>query len=96
MTFQVSDKKGNHFLKLLDDDNKPLEPTYSKGGTWLKYFEHSNFLCVRATRAIVNHAPIGEYRLRFFPRKDFKCPCSDYFIETRCHILYNCKRHNKY
>jgi len=31
MTFQALDEKGNHFLKLLDNDNKLLEPTYSKG-----------------------------------------------------------------
>ena len=55
MTFQALDEKGNHFLKLLDNDNKLLEPTYSKDRTWLKYFGHSNFLCVRATRAIVKH-----------------------------------------
>ena len=33
MTFQASDEKDHHFLNLLDDDNKPLEPTYSKDGT---------------------------------------------------------------
>ena len=96
MTFQVLDEKGNHFLELLDNDNKPLEPTYSKGRIWLKYFGHSNSLYARATRAIVNHAPISEYRLRFFPREDFKYLYSDYPIKTRCYILYNCKRYNKY
>ena len=73
-----------------------LEPMYSKGGTWLKYFGHSNSLCVRVTIAIVNHALIDEYRLRFFPQEDFKCLCSNYPIETRCHILHDCKRYNKY
>jgi len=96
MTFQASDKKGNHSLELLNDENKPLEPMYSKGGTWLKYFGHSNSLCARVTRAIVNHALIGKYRLRFFPQEDFKCPCSNYPIETRCHILYDCERYNEY
>ena len=38
-----------------------LKLTYSKGGTWLKYFGYSNLLCARATRATVNHVPIGEY-----------------------------------
>jgi len=79
MTFQASNEKGYHFLDLLDDNNKPLEPTYSKGGMWLKYFGHSNSLCARATRAIVNHTPIGEYP-----------------IEMRWHILFDCKRYNKY
>ena len=37
MTFQASEDKGHNFLDLLDDDNNPLEPTYSKGGIWLKF-----------------------------------------------------------
>jgi len=83
MTFQASEDKGCNFLDLLDDNNNPLEPTYSKGKTWLKYFGHSNLLCARASRANVNHAPIGEYHLRLFPQEEFKCPCSTYPIKTR-------------
>jgi len=51
---------------------------------------------VRATRAIVNHAPIGEYRLRFFPKEEFSCPCGLYPIESRWHLLHECKRFNNY
>ena len=61
MTFQVSDGKGDHFLDLLDDDFNPIEPSYIKGSLWLQSFGHSNSLCAQATRAITNHAPIGEY-----------------------------------
>ena len=96
MTFQAYDKKDHHFLDLLDNNKSSLEPTYSKGRTWLKYFRHSNFLCTRVMRAIVYHTPIGEYQLRFFPKKDFKCPCGEYPIEIRQHILFDCKRYNKY
>ena len=96
MTFQASNEKGHHFLDLLDDNNKPLESTYSKDGMWLKYFGHSNSLCARATRAIVNHTPIGEYHLRFFLKEYFKCLCGEYPIEMRWHILFDCKRYNKY
>jgi len=96
MTFQASDLKGHHFLDLSDEDSNPLEPTYAKGGSWLKYFGHSNSPCTRVTRVIVNHAPIGEYRLRFFPWEDFSCPCRSYSIETRCHILHECRRFNAY
>ena len=67
MSFQVSDDKGQNFLKLLDKDLKLIELSISKNSLWVKYFGHSNYLCARATRAIVNHAPIGEYHLRFFP-----------------------------
>ena len=96
MTFQASDGKGNHFLDLLDDDLNPIEPSYIKGGPWLQSFGHSKSLCAQATRAITNHAPIGEYRLRFLPNMDFSCPCNNYPIESRRHILHECKRFNGY
>ena len=96
MTFQASDRKGNHFLDLLDNDLKAIELSYSKGGPWLQAFGHSNSLCAWAVRAITNHAPIGEYRSCFFPNMDFSCPCNNYPIETRRHILYECQRFNRY
>ena len=96
MTFQASDLKGHQFLELCDEDNNSLEPLYFKSSTWLKYFGHSNSLCARATRAIVNHTSIGEYRSRFLHWEDFSCLCNDYPIKTRHHILYECRRFNKY
>jgi len=96
MTFQASDLKEKQFLDLLNENNNIIEPFYTKGGSWLKIFGHSNSLCVCALRAITNHAPIGKYRLRFFLRKEFKCLCGSYPIETRCYILHKCNRFNKY
>jgi len=96
MMFQASDGRGNHFLELLDDDLNAIEPHQVKGGPWLQLFGHSNSLCARATRAITNHAPIGEYRLRFFLSMDFSCPCNNYPIESRRHILHECRRFNRY
>ena len=96
MTFQASDGKGKNFLELLDDDLNIIEPSYTKGGPWLQLIGHSNSLCARATRAITNHTPIGEYKLRFFPKEEFSCPCNEYPIESRRHILYDCKRFNGY
>ena len=96
MNFQASDKKGHQFLELLNNDNKPLELTYSKGRSWLKYFGYSTLLCMRATRAIVNHAPIGKYWLRFFPWEEFKCLYRTYPIETKHYALFDHKRYNKY
>ena len=81
MIFQALDLKGKHFLDLLDDDNT-IELSYIKDRSWLKHFDHSNLLCARATRAITNHTPIGKYRLRFFPRENFSCPCELYPIES--------------
>ena len=31
-----------------------------------------------------------------FPNEEFVCPCSNYPIKTRQHILYECKRFNNY
>jgi len=94
--FQASNLKGNQFLDLVDDDNNIIEPIYIKGRSWLKVFGHLNSLYTYATRAITNHAPIGKFRLKFFPREEFKCPCNQYPIETRCHILHDCGKFNGY
>jgi len=96
MTFQTSDLKGNNFLDLVNSDDKILEPTYSKDRIWLQYVGYSNSLCARATRAITNHAPIGEYCLCFFPRKEFSCLCGLHPIEMRYYILHKYRRFNKY
>ena len=96
MTFQASDGKGKHFLDLLDDNLNIIEPSYARGSSWLQTFGHSNLLCTRAVRTIINHAPIEEYRLQFFPNIDFACPCNNYSIETRRYILYECRRFNRY
>ena len=96
MIFQALDLKECQFLKLCDEDNNPIELSYVKGGSWLKYFSHSNLLCARATRVITNHAPTGKYKLRFFPWEDFSCLCGNYPIETRCYILHKCRRYNEY
>ena len=96
MVFQTSDDKERHFMELLDEDLKLVEPLTANSSLWLILFGCSNSLCARATRVIVNHAPIGEYRLEFFPREEFKCLCGLYSIETRHHILHDCKRYNSY
>ena len=96
ITFQASDGKERQFLDLLDDNFNVIEPFYAKEGPWLQLFGHSNLLCARTTRAIINHAPIGEYRLRFFLNEEFKCPCGVYPIKSRRHILHECRRFNGY
>ena len=96
MIFQASNRKGRHFLDLVDNNLNIIEPVYTKGGPWLQVFGHSNSLCAHTIRAITNHALIGEYQLRFFSNKDFKYPCSNYPIKSRRHILHECMRFNRY
>ena len=96
MTFQALDQKRRNFLDLVNNDNKILELMYSNGRAWLQYIGHSNILCARVARTITNHAPIGEYWLHFFPKKEFSCLCGLYPIKMRHHILYKFRRFNKY
>jgi len=84
--------QGCHFLTLRGKNYKPLQPSYSKGGSWLTYFGQSVTLCARATRAILNHAPIGEYRQHFFPAECTQCLCGHCQVETCRHIFANCFR----
>ena len=94
MTFKLSDLKGRNFLHLLNNDLSEIKPSYIKGGSWIKHFGFSNLLYAYTTRAIINHAVIGEYCLRFFPREKFKCLCK--FYPIKYHILYKYRQFNKY
>ena len=84
--------QGRHFLTLRGKNRKPLQPSYSKSGSWLTHIGQSVTLCARATRAILNHAPIEEYRQRFFSAKCIQCPCGHCQVETQQHIFANCFR----
>ena len=96
MTFQASDNKERHFLNLLDDEFNPIELSYSKRESWIKFFSYSNSLCIKAMRAITNHTPIEEYYLRFFLQEEFLCPCGQYSIKTRWYTFYDCRQFNNY
>jgi len=61
MSFQVSNTKSHNFIDLLDKNSNSIKLYITKGDPWLKFFSYSNSLYVRAIRAIVNHALIGEY-----------------------------------
>jgi len=94
MYFQASDYKGKQFLDLEDND-KTIASTYTKGRAWLKHVGRSNSLTMRITRLITNHAPISEYRQQFFPNEPHACPCKKAPVETRHHILYECEQHKQ-
>ena len=79
---------------LRDPKGKPVRPTYSNGGTWLKHVNDENALCAHFTHAITNHAPVGEYYQRFnIPdHKTHECECgcpmqTQHHIFTQCGIL---------
>ncbi|KZV75037.1 hypothetical protein PENSPDRAFT_647562 [Peniophora sp. CONT] len=51
----------------------------------------------RLTRATLNHAPTGEFRIRFFPQEPRNCDaCGDGHygvLHSRFHILNECGRY---
>ena len=96
MTFQALNLKGKQFLDLLNDNNNIIELSYAKEESWLKVFSYLNSLYACAVRAITNYTPTGKYRLRFFPKEEFKCPYRSYPIKSRHYILYECGRFNGY
>ena len=96
ITFQVLEGRRKQFLELYDNNSNDIKPSYIKDGLWLQVFGHLNTLCAHAMKAITNHASIGEYRLRFFPKEEFKCSCGVYPIKSRRHILHDCSRFNSY
>jgi ribonuclease HI len=55
---------------------------------------HSSSLTARMTRSILNHAPTGEFRRRFFPREATTCALCGVF-HSRRHILNSCARYRR-
>ena len=96
MIFQTLDYKKNHFFNLLDDNYLLIKLSYIKGSVWLKLIGHSDSLYIKVTKAITNHASIGKYYLRFFPKEDLKCLCRTYLIKSRYYIFYKYRRYNNY
>jgi len=92
--FANSLKKGHYFLNFEDEKEIVIKPTYVKGGSWLPVIGFSNSLYARFTRMTTGHAPIGEYRQRFFPQLSTSCPCGKAEVQTREHIVMECDRHD--
>ena len=74
---------------LRDPKGKPLRPTYSNGGTWLRHVNEDNARCARYCRAILGHAPIGEYYRRFNIPETYECECGCP-VSTRHHVFTWC------
>jgi len=91
-SFGRSSYQGCHFLSLKGGNRKPFQPSYTKGSSWLPFIGESVTLCARVTRAILNYAPIGEFKQCFFPAECIHCPCGHCQVETRQYILADCSQ----
>jgi len=89
-SFTTNPKKGQCFLDFEDENQKIIKPTYAKGSLWLPFIGFTNSLCACFTRMTTGHAPIGEYRQRFFPHLPTNCSCGEAEVQTREHIVMKC------
>lgn len=85
------DKKyiGNNFLTLYESKDVPLVPTHLNQGPWMRKTGHSNTLTARLAHSVTGHAPIGEYRSRFFPLEPTSCRCG-FPLESVRHVYRDC------
>jgi len=61
----------------------PGSPNICERRDVVSHFGHSTTLCVRATKAILNHAPIGECKVRFHPQEPITRPCGESDLSKR-------------
>jgi len=89
-SFTTNPKKCQCFLDFEDENQKVIKPTYAKGGSWLPFIGFTNSLCACFTRMTTGHAPIGEYRQRFFPHLSTNYSCGEAEVQPQEHIVMKC------
>jgi len=93
-SFMTNPKRGQCFLDFEDENQNVIKLTYAKGSSWLPSIGFTNSLYTRFTRMTTSHAPIREYRQRFFPHFPISCPCGEAEIQTQEHIVMKCDIHD--
>ncbi|EKM75689.1 hypothetical protein AGABI1DRAFT_94747 [Agaricus bisporus var. burnettii JB137-S8] len=89
--------KGNSWYDIIDKEDNEVLPIHLQGGPWFQTYQgvkaaDNSPLFARLMRVMCNHAPIGEYRVRFFPDKPYKsCQCDLKSPETQQHLLMRYK-----
>ncbi|XP_006463082.1 hypothetical protein AGABI2DRAFT_119905 [Agaricus bisporus var. bisporus H97] len=88
--------KGNSWYEITDKEGNEVLPSHLQGGPWFQSYQgvkaaNLSPLFARLMRVMCNHAPIGEYRVRFFPKEPYKsCQCDLKSPETQQHLLMVC------
>ncbi|KAF8639406.1 hypothetical protein AX16_010319, partial [Volvariella volvacea WC 439] len=63
----------------------------NQGGTHIKIHGSDTKVYVQFVRSIMGHAPIGQYRTKFFPEEPTHCPeCFAY--QDRYHVMFECEK----
>ena len=87
--------KGNQWLPICHKKKVFKPAVKNKAATLFFHILSMNDIGTlsRMARAITNHGPIGEYRLRFHPDEDPTCPACPHCLQTRTHVLFHCSRY---
>ncbi|KXN92088.1 hypothetical protein AN958_09791 [Leucoagaricus sp. SymC.cos] len=85
--FMSTSSSRRDFLHL-KKGGKHITPTYLSGGLWLLDL-HDSQLCVHVCWAVLNHAPIRDFRVHFKISADGSCPCGA-AQQTHEHVLTDC------
>ena len=82
--------RGQQFLRLKDFES----PNHLTSPA-LKAHGGSRSTMARFCRAVLNHAPLGSFRQRFFPGERTNCPeCG--VLQDRAHVLLKCGRYRRW
>ena len=61
----------------------------------LRAYGESKADMARFCRAVLNHAPLGSFRRRFFQNEPTECPdCG--VLQDRAHVLLECQRYRRW
>ncbi|EJF67299.1 hypothetical protein DICSQDRAFT_47142 [Dichomitus squalens LYAD-421 SS1] len=80
---------GTSFLRL-----RALLPPKHVQPPAIKVLGGSRGAMTRFSRACLNHAPLGSYRLRFFPDEPAECPWCG-VVQSRLHVLRDCTNYKR-
>ena len=94
LTFANSLKRGHYFLMFENEDQQVIKPIYVKGSSQLPVIGFTNFLCACFTCMTTGHAPIGEYKQRFFSNLPTSYLCGKAEVQTYKYIIIECDLHH--
>ncbi|KAF8703925.1 hypothetical protein AX14_014100 [Amanita brunnescens Koide BX004] len=87
--------KGHQWLPIRHK-KKVLKPTIRNKATTNFFYNIAGNdigMLSRMARALTNHAPTGEYRMKFHQGLNPHCPTCPHHVQSRTHILFSCPRY---
>ena len=82
--------RGRQFLRLSTFES----PSHTSCAA-IKTYGESRAAMARLCKVVLNHAPLGSYRKRFFPEEPTDCPVCG-VPQDRAHVLLECPRYRRW